>query len=350
MSALPWIAAALAGGGLYLWWKSRQQPSGGGGLCAQACAAASSQGIPDAACLAACNGLGNFFGSFGGGSRFTAERDRRQAVNDQLNGAPDVANPMGLWGTVNGASDLYGDNHPGAVPAIIQSKVLRYKNGCVPLYDAPGFQRCAAGTLDMYRTAIGAVSQDLNFGGEEALQAPPAFETVEAKQAWVDAHGGDDINFVAWRHIDKTHAMTGQSGDPTTQGPWYGTDGKPFWYVRGKRVSCVKADSITGHPLAPRAIVLQAHDDSAAASDVDAASCVDIFADPTVVSQGGGCANGMPTIPGTTWDPVTKSWRRQTVLEVLAGTRINPGPCAPLVVNVSTTIDVSDALSHGLRF
>lgn len=314
MSALPWIAAAVGGGALYLWWKSRKTQSpqqGGGGVCASLCQAAAGQGIPLDTCISACGGIGNVLGAVNpfhnSVDDLQNERDRREANNQKLNGPPDAS---------------YKPYSSGPFFPLTTS-TLRHVNGCEPYFDAPGWSKCAAGTLDMYASAVAADAGRQDLGITEAsLTTPDVFVSLETMKSYLDTTGT-----LPQHKIDKNAFMTGGAGDPTTTGTYPGAI-QEWWTVIGRNVTCPVGQ-------APRAIMLQQYGLPPTTED-SARECVSTFQNPAVVSQGGGCADGMPTIAGVTWDPATSSWRR-----LQPGEAVNPGPCAQ-----ATPISVSDVTSH----
>lgn len=279
-------------------------------MCAKICRASGPYCVDGgASCRATLDTLGKLNPFHDSSSDFTNEQSRREANNQKLNGPPVLARP-------NVPAD------PAFGPRVVAGQTLQHANGCVPYFDAPGFAKCAEGTLDMYGSAVAAgAGGELNIDeqtmartlGEGPGGAWSSFEIESANTG----RGG----------LNKNHFLTGQSGDPTTRGPF--DKNAPYWYVRGKKVSC-------GPGTAPRAVLLQQYGD--APSGANGGDCLDVFADPRNVRTEGGCVNGMPSIPGTTWDPVMRAWR-----PLRAGESVNPGPCAPV-----QPIDLATITSHGL--
>lgn len=303
MSTVTWIAAALGAGALYLWWKGKQAvvPED---TCAQLCRAAGAFCVDGGA---SCRAIGNVVTSFDGGGAFRTERDRRQKVNDGLNGPAKVTNALPFE---------VGPN--GEIVTAVQSKVLEYANGCVPLYGAPGFASCAPGTLDTYSSAISAASGSLHLT-EDNLRTQEAFVSPEAKAAYEDAAGGaySDVELAQEEHLVKGHAMTGQSADPTTFGPIASDGSGATWWVRGTKRTCPKGQ-------APRAVVAQGFGDGAV-DPTTAGDCMDVFTDPFQVHDLVTC-DGAKAPAGYTWNTRTSSWQRLAAgADPSSG---NAGPCA----------------------
>lgn len=308
MSALPWIAAAAGGVGLYLWWRSKQTTAPQDDLCAKLCRASGAYCVDGgASCRETLGILGPLNPFHDSSGNFTSEQSRREANNVKLNGPAVQSRP-------NVPAD------PAFGPRVLAGQTLRHQNGCVPYFGAPDFAKCAPGTLDMYGSAIAAgAGGDLAIDestmsvalGEGPGGAWPSFAIEAANKG----RGG----------LDKDHMMTGSSGDPSTRGPFDSTN--PFWYVRGKKVSCPAGK-------APRSVLLQQYGDMLA-DDSTGGDCLGIFDDPRVNHTQGGC----PPPPGVTWRD--GAWR-----PLKPGESVNLGPC----VVGGTGAGPLDALSHFLGF
>lgn len=309
MSALPWIGAALGVGLLYLLYKSKQDTTQDD-FCTKACKAAGVFCIDGgASCRAASGALAG--SGFNAGGTYYAARDKRQAVNDGLNGPAQILNdPQGIG---------YDVTSGGLVVNPVGTKVLRYANGCVPLEYSPGWYKCKAGTLDMYSSAIdhdpdahSALNQT-----ETNLVEVGAFLTIAERNQTVANTSRP------WARINKDHAMTGATGDPATQGP-YGTESAPWWYVRGQKVS--------GSPgLAPRAVVMQHYGPGGERdasivnlTDAQAKELVSIYTDPAIIHTDISDTCGVVN-PGFTWvgPAVGGHWERPAV-----GQAPRARPCA----------------------
>ena len=178
MSALPWILGAVGVGGVVLFVRSRQKTTsdGNGGACDALCAAAASQGIPESACkeglmYRACKAAGGVLEWIEG-----PDWAAMDAQNKALNG--DVELELGPLGgrTVN----------PITRNPALHGTVLRFKNGGVPFAGAPGWEKCAPGTQNMYE------------GGGVTL----------------------DIATGKWTPTVMSAAFSGATGDPTSVGPF----------------------------------------------------------------------------------------------------------------------------------
>lgn len=334
MSALPWIAGGIGAGVLYYLWRKNQVPATPDDFCAQLCKAAGSFCVDGGwSCRQSNQVIGNFFDP---GGAYYSERDRRESVNSGLNGAADILNPPeGV-----GIDDIGGvGQHAGAdtIPQTVGAHTLRYKNGCVPLFGAPGFAKCKTGTLDMYASAINlGAGSPYSHEAESDLTTPGAYVTaaMRAQEALIRVF-----------RVNKNHAMTGGSLDPTTVGP-FGTDvvNAPYWYVRGQKV-------IGTSTTAPRAVVMQhfAHghagqegttdDQIANLSDADAMALVPIDRDPSVIVTQIGVPCGTPN-PGFSWVSTNARTGSGYWTRTKSGSSDKVAPCATLAVNshVSHTI------------
>jgi hypothetical protein len=359
VSALPWIAGGLGLGVLYYLWQ-RNQTAAPNDYCATLCKAAGSFCVDGGwSCRETNTIVGGFLDP---GGAYYSERDRREGVNTGLNGAADIVNsPEGVSPTTqayntainaikNGGS--YEDiiRAAGAqqtlsdTPQPIGAKTLRYKNGCVPLFDAPGFASCKPGTLDMYATAI-------NVGANSPYDLSEA--NLVEMGAYVSAADRDANQAQVWQHVNKNNAMTGGSGDPATQGPFGTNPGAPYWYVRGQVVTGTAT-------TAPRAVVMQHFAIAAAGaeqttdqqianlSDAQAVELVPINTNPTVIQTQIGVPCGTIN-PGYSWiaqgTALAKAlggaggyWARTAV-----GQTDKPAPCAQISntnATVSHTLDL----------
>lgn len=341
MSALPWIVGGLGVGVLYYLWQQSQNATPDD-FCAKACKAAGSFCIDGGASCRATNGV---LGSIGngieseldpGGVYFT-ERDRREGVNNGLNGVADVLNPVEGVGAFTARELISKGPFATNVQQPVGAHTLRYKNGCVPLFDAPGFAKCAVGTLDMYSTAINVGAGSPFDLSENDLTTDDTYLTL-----------GDELAAPSrpWAHLNKNNAMTGGSGDPTTRGPFGTNPDAPYWYVRGQRVNGTAT-------TAPRAVVMQhfAHADPGAElttdqqianlSDADAIALVPINADPSVIVTNIGAPCGTPN-PGYSWVATNAKTGAGYWTRTPSGSTDKLMPCPTLDTNltVSHTIEL----------
>ncbi len=290
---------AVGGGILYLLWKKSQEQVD---ACVQGCkvaapviqGAAAAEGVPttsssdETACVVACkagswltNAIATWQINGQDYGRYSAERDRRQKINDTANGA--VAIPLDHRVLYAGRNleheDGTGIAGTGGHPEEpLQGNVLRYANGCEPFYGAPGWSKCGAGTLDMYTSAIDAAA-GRTFGMSDArLFNYPTWARLSDTPS-----GGGRSGFVAKGLIDKTAFLTGAAHDPALSGPHIleqiGT-GKnvpqpwtPFWNVLGKKVTCAPGQ-------APAAVVNGLAGQTDHRTGVDVSICVPIGSQP----------------------------------------------------------------------
>lgn len=345
------VAVVAAGGALYLVWKMTK--SSAPPPPTDPCAGLSGEDL--LICKAAGIGAG-IIGAVAGAvttnpdRAFAAERDRRKAINDQLNGPPDTA----LVGDVTGYTTLRGDaTLYSPLPPSVQP--LRYANGCEPFYASPGWSKCKAGTLDMYEMAIeqapeangGGLSNPKILGESDArviqvFETPAAFEAAKANNQKAHDNGDDShwyqTDFIGMgfdptpvEKLNKDHFGTGASGDPITAGPWVDGAGVIWWLVRGKRFNAPagKVPLAIAIRVTARGFETDADRDAKiiALTDDQAVSLIDVG----TYGAGSGTGNttnyaGCPAIvanPNLTWDAATSSWQR-----LKAGAKRNLGPCA----------------------
>lgn len=278
------------------------------------CAKCSKSGDPYtyAACLAECSGvLGGIVEAVTGlyesedGKKFGAEVARRQAVNDGLNGAADVANPTSdpHWSGIAGT--FAGSINP------LTGKTARYKNGCVPYFGSPGWSPCKPGTLDMLGAAISTATGVVNFN-DGNMGADPAFGSIEEKNAkfpacaWGTGYAGNTRCIPAFEPLKESATMTGRKGDGATIGPFSNGSGDPYWYVRAQKISCPAGK-------APISVVEQLFGVAPQGlPEVCVPKNVSPQKDQLVSSYvGSGCAK-----LNWTWDTGSSSWRPLKVGEV----------------------------------
>lgn len=283
---------------------------------------------------------------------FDDERARRVANNDKLNGPRDPTWEGDVTaGSFRAIAASWADVNPApAAP-------YRYANGCEPYAFAPGWSKCAAGTLDQYEMAVEqAAGTNAKLYDEARAFVGTVFETPAAMAAAranndkhhdeTDSHWYQISLGAAWsprpvEPLNKDHYGTGASGDAITQGPWVDPAGSIWWLVRGRRFKAPAGK-------VPLLIAMRARGPRVAGetqADVDAA--IIALSDAAAVSLIGVGTYGSSSGTGTrtiydctkiqadaaslakqlnggalTWDPSTSSWRRARAGEV-----INTGPC-----------------------
>lgn len=323
------VVAASAGVG-YILYKRSQKPvvATPDDACKKLCVL-----VPDptyrAECEAACNAaqlisqVASAVSPFHDSTeQWSHEVYRRENINNKLNGGKST-------GKQNSAGDEYGppdgsmvvfaaegtDFGTGAPGAVLVGNIAKYPNGCEPYYAAPGWSKCAPGTLDMYQSAVDADASK-NYGfTESSLMTPVPSYTYRAQQVF--------------RQIVKDNFGTGGPGDPLTYGPMKDLDcqidpqngrkygcvenGKYAWIVRGLPIAGADPS------LVPRAIVMQNQTRAgesekdlsariAALTDAQAMELINPYADSNVVSTHYDCSN----IPSSmTYDAAIKGWRRR---------------------------------------
>jgi len=379
------IAVVAAGGGLgYLIWKALQPAPVVDDKCTQLCKLVPDYEGAQTACIDACK-IGQLLGPvisaispfYDSSEQWEHEVYRRTNINNAANGGD--ASSGGVFGIGATKADTSGDSGatvaapPGSIPmpkitparapfgsthygdgastSELVGSVMRYPNGCEPYFDAPGFSKCGAGTLDMYASAVDA-SSSKNYGitEKDLVVRAPTYTYVPLSSS------------TRTTPINKNAYGTGGPGDPLTTGPFSDGDsqidattgkeinwkanGGLYWWVRG-----VKVKAPAGSKLVPRAVVMQ---NKRNAGDTDASVLVAISAltDPEAVelvdpaAGGSGVTvkvdcNAVQAKDSTfTWDPSSGGfWRRMK-----AGETRNLGPCA----GVDTSSTSSTATKAGL--
>jgi len=330
------VALGLAGGGLLWWWRARNAKpvDPNAGICDQACKAI---GQDNATCRAACELAGGIIAVIPDPftdnlQAFNDASSTREKTNTQLNGAIDE--------TISGEVG----NGKNAGEALLIGSVARYKNGCEPFFAAPGWSKCAPGTLDMYAMAVDASSGGNYHLTEDTARAPDLYLSLDdlakaqaaAQQRLDDSSHWYQLNLSAdplvsdgtrGQKLVKDNYNTGAPGDPLTFGPWRDrATGNPVWLVRNKEVM--------GAPgKAPRAVVM-AVGPSVPGRDVNAAiraltddQAREVISIPTGSGTGttttyAGCA--WTSNATLTWDPSNGGFVRR----LRASEPRNLGPCA----------------------
>lgn len=151
--SVPWLlvgVGALGVGVLYV--RKRQAdaaaaaaaPTGTESACALAAKAAAAAGLPfsDAACQGVVGVLGEVAdAAFYSDADRIADLKSADEKNKALNGEVELANSYVVKSNYDGAQ-AYGTELAGSV--------LRFKSGCAPFRGAPGWEKCAPGTVDMW--------------------------------------------------------------------------------------------------------------------------------------------------------------------------------------------------------
>ena len=263
--------------------------------------------------------------------------------NDELNG------PIALHVAI---PDLGGPTPDSA----LTGNALLYQNGCSPFFDAPGWTKCKAGTLDMYASAVRARAGGGDYSNDASGEAALV---TNAGTVQPDPRGYTGDGNVETVHINKNNFLTGLPGDPTTKGPFgakgsglemyivqtsdsstdplpasvhnllyqYSGDvcstlpdgtkncpdetevGPLTWYARGTRITCPAGQ-------VPKS-VLQGANGIANTDPVGTEVCVSAIG-------GADLCNGTQPPPGFTWDITNGVWIRAT-----PGQPVNAGPCDP---------------------
>jgi hypothetical protein len=321
----------VAGGGVYLWWRSRRVAAKS--ACEKLCDLVPDVNGARQDCLLACGVLGvlgqvaTAVSPFHDSSeQWGHEGKRRRFNNNRLNGGtpdPSQTFDQGAPYDAPGASIRILDPSASSgtgLPNWLNGGVARYPNGCVPFFGAPGWSKCAPGTLDEYGQAIDAATPDDDWGySEKNFVKLPYYLTPSAREAAL-ANVADDGTLRGSLPVDarpalKADAMLGTNGDPFSGGPWPDHDtGLPYWYVRSQRT--VPAPVGT----APRAVVLsivanasgetlaQTRAKIAALTDAQALENISISQQGTGVSSTFDCATAKAG--GFTWDAALHAWRR----------------------------------------
>ena len=328
------LGGAVAIGGLILIVKAKQKQQSKS-ACEQACG-------NDASCIALCSigssVAGGVVGALTPGRSNTQVLDDEAKKNDALNG-PIKTRTRKLPDPYVPASK---DDLP-EVPFGLGGNAVEYESGCVPVWNAPGNEKCAPGTVDMWGEELRKVVDDQDLGADKHSLARAARLTPDSPLPPV-------VN-VFDRHVMRSGSFDPQMPDPTTQGPQHNADGTNTWLVAGVEITC------------PSGQCPELADGSHFAWPPRCAPVPELI-------QGGGASpavgqviNGCPVPPGWTWVPpgtkvndgrggttTTTTWALD---RLRAGQTPNPGtapggPCASSSAGASSgsNIHPAEALSH----
>jgi hypothetical protein len=203
-------------------------------------------------CMATC--VASDLGVFGAiGSLFNTGRPNAQVLaddakhNDDLNGPIKTKNTKLVTTTVTELDDkgfpvdggvITDDQRSSgkspraaSVPYGLGGHAIEYQNGCVPFWGAPGYEKCAPGTVDM-------------FGAEHRLSG----ESVDMTEVWryvatraanpKPAKNTNKVVEQADYHAIRSGSFDPAAPDPTTQGPIANGDGSYTWLVAGEPLTC----------------------------------------------------------------------------------------------------------------
>ena len=241
------LTAALIGGGVGLGLLLLQRraaaqtpPPSSGSSCDAVAAAAEKLGVPAAAAKTACElGLGSTVEAL---VRWWKGKDSAaiDGTNKSLNGEVELE----LGGMARRTACVpRSPSDPQFNRRYLRGTVLRFQNGCVPFEGAPGWEKCAPGTLSNHGEGGGCGDPRVQRGH---LQPDGSWKITGAS----DGRGTP---------LDVSQMFTGGLGDPTTVGP-FTADGErtlssdddfksfPFplpipagsagWYVAGRPIVC----------------------------------------------------------------------------------------------------------------
>lgn len=372
------IGAGIAGGAILLVRRIRAQqtptppaPSPEQDKCAAAAAAAERlQPGAGAMAYAACKGLGGLLDSIAGANnkdeKHANETARRDAINKQLNGAVKLAAPGTPGGAdvsvrpgVTGSGELaegYWYDEDGKYirryGSHVRGSVVEFENGCQPFRDAPGWSKCAPGTLSMWAEdideAMGYLSE-YDAGG--SLKTSPAFPSLEAYEAQARQDGSNQVirSTVPAALLSGSARLEG--ADPLTQGPFRAKDGRLWWLYKGRRIDCpvgqapdviqMAAAGVVDHrtnQAAPRCVPLGADSPWTSSSSAPPPGAPPSLGEDKAAQAAAGHGtgyhedlrcNGTQAPPGWTWVPSNRTSAGGTWQRLKPGETPNHGPCDP---------------------
>ena len=327
------LGLAAAGGVAFLVWRQRQQakpkPSS---TCDDVCHTAGDPGGHDV-CVAGCNAAGGILGAL-----VNAIPNPFHDSNDDWNNAAHTRDENNKH--LNGAVEL-----PLPLPSVpaglagVEGTVARFKNGCVPFANAPGFSKCAKGTLSMWTEDVAAASGDYDAG-------PIDYSRVGGLHVYQESADKE-------HNVEASAAETfvGTQGDRFTNGPFSWSDSSyaadlakglaypdpspsvdkaRAWLDRGKVLRCPPGQ-------APDDIVRGLLGQRGTAGTCSTPGAVG----GTLVS--GDCEAHHAA--GFTWDAKSGTYVRQRAVESFPGQN---SQCPPTTQATNTIVGTFDPMFHGV--